>query len=284
MRASFGPERTFTESVVNDTIETNARFMQKAGLKETVTRNGGAKCCEWCEKLEGTWEYGKQPADFFRQHENCTCVITFRSEKGRRSWNGSRGKRQQVVFQSVENTQETGAALEQKINQFLDSQRNKIDTGGIRNEKPLTKNQIQKAKKSARKQGFNGQIDYSEFSNTAFIYTEEPNGYYRLVIGTDAYPGKNSKTANGKISVDGCMAHEVVGHYQAWMRGTTNENPELEEAQASLRASKFGIDLTEYDRRLLKEDAMDRLSKTEIDYEEIKESLDIWEKWVWKKY
>ena len=124
MRASFGPVRTFTESAVNDTIEENARFMQDSGLKTTVTRNSGGKCCDWCAKLDGTWEYGKQPKDFFRQHENCTCSITFRSEKSKRSWNGQKGKRQIELPEGEEdgNLSEKGENLERRLKSQYDLQ------------------------------------------------------------------------------------------------------------------------------------------------------------------
>lgn len=41
----------------------------------------------------------------------------------------------------------------------------------------------------------------------------------------------------------------------------------LEEAQASIRAAKFGIDLTDEERQDLMQDAMDRLQNNKIDYE-----------------
>ena len=111
VRAPSGPVQTFTESVANDIIETNARFMQEAGLNETVTRRGGAKCCERREKIEGTWKCGKQPKDFFKKHEKCTCVITFRSNKGRSSRSGGKGKKQ-IQLPVWEEVRERGPALE----------------------------------------------------------------------------------------------------------------------------------------------------------------------------
>ncbi len=113
-KAINGPVRTFTESAVNDTIEANAGFLQEAGMESIVTRNGGAKCCAWCEKREGSFVYGKQPGDFFQQHENCTCTITFRSEKSTRSWNGSKNRRQ-IRLPEREETRLQREGLQQSI-------------------------------------------------------------------------------------------------------------------------------------------------------------------------
>lgn len=112
-KAINGPVMTFTESAVNDTIEANAGFLQEAGMESIVTRNGGAKCCEWCEKREGSFVYGKQPRDFFQQHENCTCTITFRSEKSTRSWNGSKNRRQ-ITLPVREDERIYGEEIERK--------------------------------------------------------------------------------------------------------------------------------------------------------------------------
>ena len=74
------------------------------------------------------------------------------------------------------------------------------------------------------------------------------------------------------------MAHEVVGHYEAWLKFTTQQNGILEEVQASLRASFFGVGLSQYERDLLYQDAMDRLLKANIAFEDIKDQLDIQER------
>lgn len=154
-----------------------------------------------------------------------------------------------------------------------------ISTEGKRYEKPLTNEQIETARKEAVKQGYTGDILYSQNSNTAFHGIVEGEKFHYLVIGTDAYPIKgNNNSANERITVRGCMAHEVIGHYEAWKKGTTQSNLILEEAQASIRAAKFGIDLTDEERQDLMQDAMDRLQNNKIDYEKIKNKLDIFER------
>lgn len=157
----------------------------------------------------------------------------------------------------------------------------KIDTGGRRNEKPLTESQLAKAKESARVQGYDGDIFYRDTSSTSFHAFQgygEPGAFHYLVIGTDAYPNLNARgDAVERISLNGCMAHEVVGHYNAWKHGTTQTSVPLEEAQASIRASKFGIGLTDKERAILLEDGMNRLKDAGIKYDDVKHELDIWE-------
>ena len=99
-----------------------------------------------------------------------------------------------------------------------------------------------------------------------------------MVIGTDAYPSVNGITANDKISLNGCMAHEIVGHHEAWLKGTTQSNGLLEEIQASVRASKFGVGLSEDERNILMQDALDRTNKAGLIFDDIKDLLDIWER------
>lgn len=71
------PVRTFSQSVVDDTLERNARFQYDAGLSPKVVRKAEAKACKWCRGLEGTYEYPKVPADVYRRHENCRCTVEY---------------------------------------------------------------------------------------------------------------------------------------------------------------------------------------------------------------
>ena len=62
-------------------------------------------------------------------------------------------------------------------------QASKVSTGGIRNEKPLSQDQIQACTDYAKELGFAGDISYSNYSNTAFVCSTEGARYCRLVIG-----------------------------------------------------------------------------------------------------
>lgn len=160
-----------------------------------------------------------------------------------------------------------------------DSKTNHVYTEGKRNERTLTQEEIIRAEMSARRQGYDGEIIYSDFQNTSFHGSIEGERFHYLVIGTDAYPAlKNGGTANEMISLDACMAHEIVGHYETWLKGTAKDDIILDEVQASIRASKFGIGLSDEERELLMADAMDRLKNAKIKFDDIKNELDVWER------
>jgi hypothetical protein len=150
------------------------------------------------------------------------------------------------------------------------------ETGGRRNEDPLTEEQKARAEKAARAQGYPGDIDFSDYVETSIVIYDDSASL--LVIGTDAYPRGNPRNANEALSVEASMAHEVVGHYEARLRGTRKDVRLLEEAQASFRASRFGVGLTDEDRKTLWEDGLFRLSLGGFDYDEVKSQLDIEER------
>ena len=155
----------------------------------------------------------------------------------------------------------------------------RVFTDGKRNEQPLTKEQFDALKEIAIEYGFDGEILYSDDSNTAFHRFTEGGDWYFLVIGSDALPAENNGgTPNELISARGCIAHEVIGHYLAYKRGTTQSELVLEEAQASIRASKYADGLSKEEREVLWLDAMERLQKAGIRYEDVESQLDIWEK------
>ncbi len=54
----------------------------EAGLTETITRESIGGCCEWCSKLAGTYRYGETPKEVYQKHDNCTCVVTAKTDKG----------------------------------------------------------------------------------------------------------------------------------------------------------------------------------------------------------
>lgn len=148
-----------------------------------------------------------------------------------------------------------------------------------RHHEPLSLKERNDAENAMRRQGYQGQIFYSERSDTSFHGSIDGERYYYIVIGMDAYPKDGDVgTANELISLDGCAAHEVIGHYEAWIKGTSQADDLLEEVQASIRASRFGIGLTDRERHLLFQDAMDRLQNAGVRYEDVKDTLDIKER------
>lgn len=70
------------QSFYDSYVEKNTTLRVKAGVKCFVIRRQVRKCCDWCASLAGIYEKGKEPADVYKRHENCKCMVTFKSEKG----------------------------------------------------------------------------------------------------------------------------------------------------------------------------------------------------------
>ena len=78
------PVRTFSRSVVDDTLRANVEFQGKAGLRPKIVRRAEAKCCAWCSRLAGTYSYPDVPRDVYRRHERCRCSVEYDPGSGRR--------------------------------------------------------------------------------------------------------------------------------------------------------------------------------------------------------
>jgi len=150
-----------------------------------------------------------------------------------------------------------------------------VSTGGKRNEKELTKEQFQKVKEYAIYLGMpENKIYYIDYDLTAYGH------YYDLLrIGTDVFPlDSRVRDPNSNISYKGAIAHEIIGHREAALKGKTHENPLLEEVQASIRAARFAPDLSLSERYDLIKDALYRLNKNSMKIRDVKKILFIYER------
>ena len=114
----------------DDYIKENAEFRQNAGLKCHVTRTGASKCCAWCAEVAGRYEVGKEPADFWRRHDNCSCRMDYENQKVRQRLSGTgkgwkvdsetqRRQAQRIEYKPTRFTKEQAKALEsQKLSQY----------------------------------------------------------------------------------------------------------------------------------------------------------------------
>ena len=94
------------EAFYDDYVKANADFRTNVGLKATITRTVAPGCCDWCDEMAGTYEYGSEPEDIYRRHEFCRCSVTFQSRKtsqnvwSKKSWQSTPeelARRQQVT-------------------------------------------------------------------------------------------------------------------------------------------------------------------------------------------
>lgn len=81
------PIVNFAQSVVDDSVKVNAGFHEKSGLNPTITRSVSGKCCKWCDRLAGTYNYKDAPDDIYRRHEHCRCQVLYNPGKGKRYQN-----------------------------------------------------------------------------------------------------------------------------------------------------------------------------------------------------
>ena len=150
------------------------------------------------------------------------------------------------------------------------------ETGGRRNEISLSSDQLADVEREVGVQGYKSDVVYSDYESTSFIGF--PDGACLLIIGTDAYPSESPKNANEALPMKASIAHEIVGHYESWLRGTVQQDRVLDEAQASIRAARFAEALTDEERDALMQDAFFRLKKAGLSFEDIQQQLDIEER------
>lgn len=272
-------------------MRTELARVQTEAQKQSFEKNGFTKyefvaigsACDICRAIDGKHFDVKKmmPGENAPpMHPNCRCSIAaWEDDDDYEAWLDYLDKGGTTEeWNELKNNSESVAKTD-KSGTIKSSNMSNVFTGGKRNEKPLSEDEINRAKEAAKKQGYDGEMMYSDNSNTSFHGSTEGDPFHYLVIGTDAYTSPhNGGTANENISLNGCMAHEVVGHYETWKKGTANPVEVLDEVQASIRASKFGVDLSKEERDLLWRDGMDRLNAAGITFDDVKDSLDIWER------
>lgn len=78
------PIITFSQSIVDDTIEKNVEFHAKTGMRPKVTRTAVGKACEWCKEVAGEYQYPNIPKDVYRRHDKCRCTTEYNPGNGRK--------------------------------------------------------------------------------------------------------------------------------------------------------------------------------------------------------
>jgi hypothetical protein len=148
--------------------------------------------------------------------------------------------------------------------------------GSLRNESPLT------ASQRARVESYLSKFDLNDVQVRWVDDTNLDTGYMHgnfarvLNISSDVVPesaGFGTRMANSRIGIEGTLAHELVGHREAALAGMTQDILTLEEAQASIRAARFGPDLTSTERYTLLRDAVTRLNRDGIRVRDVKDQL-----------
>lgn len=79
----YEPVKNFSQSIVDDSIRINADFHHKAGMTPKIVRKMAGGCCEWCNKLAGTYRYPDVPKDVYRRHQRCRCMVEYNPGDGK---------------------------------------------------------------------------------------------------------------------------------------------------------------------------------------------------------
>lgn len=81
------PIVNFTQSIVDDAVRANADFQYRAGLSPKIRRTSTGKCCNWCDKIAGVYNYedvSNTGNNVFRRHKYCRCTIEYEPGDGKR--------------------------------------------------------------------------------------------------------------------------------------------------------------------------------------------------------
>lgn len=100
------------QSFLDDWTRENARLSASAGLRATITREEVSKCCDWCRKLAGTYEYGQEPKDIYRRHDNCKCAVIFKRDK--EAYQDVWTKKQYSTYEAARNNSEAALRISTK--------------------------------------------------------------------------------------------------------------------------------------------------------------------------
>ena len=236
---------------------------------EEYTFHANRGCCSACADLDGKhfkikdMMPGKNAPPM---HPNCRCSVSaYEDDTEYEAW---------LDFLDKGGTTEEWNRRKDLLEKGSEHGIMKVNTGGLRNEIPLTTQQIKENVDIAVLLGMpREQIRYGEHYSTAY-----GSGFDMLYIGTDVYPNDNGKTANQRVSNRGALSHEIVGHRETVKRGTAKDDVVLDEAQASIRAARFSPILSNKERYILIRDAIERLRKSGIKLREVRHMLDIKER------
>ena len=101
------------QSFLDDWTRENARLSASAGLRATIIREEVSKCCDWCHKLAGSYEYGEEPDDVYRRHDNCKCAVIFK--RGKEPFKDVWTKKKYDTYEEARNNSEAALHISAKV-------------------------------------------------------------------------------------------------------------------------------------------------------------------------
>lgn len=210
-RAESAPA-TMTRAMHDDRMKKEADFRSRAGLQCYITRKTDGKCCEWCDKMAGRYEYHSEPKDIYRRHDNCGCSVTYENGRQRqdvwskRTWEAPEpgaGAGDPVVF-----TAEQAKALQkEKQLKVLTSEQ---ENGKIENDRKIRSSPeyaVPKSLTNSRefREKFDKMTDDKELQREFYQASKEMLRHRSGTNGEDLY-FYNTRTKKWTKSVSGTTA------------------------------------------------------------------------------
>ena len=171
------PIVNFTQSIIDDSIRKNAEFHAKTGMTPTISRHSTGRCCKWCDSLVGNYIYGKEPNNFYRRHQHCTCVIDYHPKNGKvqNSWTK---KIRNESSDELENRKRINADVRDN-NRKADAKEYKEVVTALGVEKsPISLAKFQNLK-------YNGGEEYEQLKDKVFIYQKIQTGEWGKKINPE---------------------------------------------------------------------------------------------------
>lgn len=121
-----GPLQNLCESSVNDYIDEQVNFNERAGMKAKITRYTLGKCCDWCESLAGTYDAANAPKEIYAKHDGCNCFTVYETEKtftdvwSKKTFASEREARIERERELIKESEATDAARAEKLQKLLE--------------------------------------------------------------------------------------------------------------------------------------------------------------------
>lgn len=184
-------------------VEANVRFRSRAGMKELIIRRQLGKCCKWCADLAGIYTPENAPADIYRRHDNCKCMVTYKDENGytdvwsKKEYETQKEARRAREYELLEDRKKEKKILQKRLNKIVD-----ILKTSRYNTLP-TRNKVQKLFAIYEKDVKDGWI------SPLFSFSEYVELYNRV-----------EREIIGKTTVDGVHIKEQSVHFLQRVIGT----------------------------------------------------------------
>lgn len=142
------PVKTFCQSIVDDTVKENVKYHAELGLRPVVRRISSGKCCKWCDKISGKYNYPDVPKDVYRRHNRCNCIVEYFPGDGKKQdvWS------KKITFVNKPKKRDNNVKTEKRRNDEKPSLRMNLRLFSEKDIKKQTISQLEKGIKNLEKQ------------------------------------------------------------------------------------------------------------------------------------